>query len=81
MINLGISCRQGEALSCYLFILVMDVLTKRINNNENIKGINVTNVEQKLLMYADDTVCLLKPNEKCINVLFQELGWFAKFSG
>ena len=81
MIKLARSCRQGDALSCYLFILVMDVLAKRINCNIDIKGIKMANQEQKTLMYADDTVCLLEPNERCITQLFQELGWFAKFSG
>ena len=80
-IELTRSCRQGDALSCYLFILVMDVIAKRIQSNNEIRGIGVANEEQKILMYADDTVCFIEPNERCIRKLFQELGWFAKFSG
>ena len=80
-IELTRSCRQGDALSCYLFILVMDVLAKRIQSNKNIAGIRVANKEQKIRMYADDTVCFIEPNVMCIRKLFQELGWFAKFSG
>ena len=80
-IKLARSCRQGDALSCYLFILVMDVLAKRINSNVAIKGVKMANEEQKVLMYADDTVCLIEPNARCVETLFEELGWFAKFSG
>ena len=80
-IKLARSCRQGDALSCYLFILVMDVLARKIQRNVEIKGIRMANKEHKVSMYADDTVCLIEPNKRCIMELFQELGWFAKFSG
>ena len=80
-INLARSCRQGDALSCYSFILVMDVLARKIQRNVEIKRIRMANKEHKVSMYADDTVCLIEPNERCIMELFQELGWFAKFSG
>ena len=80
-IELTRSCRQGDALSCYLLILVMDVLAKRIQSNKDIRGIRVVNRKLKILMYADDTVCFIEPNVMCMRKLFQELGWFAKFSG
>ena len=80
-VNLARSCRQGDALSCYLFILVMDVLAKRVKRNRDISGIRIANAEYKISMYADDTVCLIDPSEKSVRKLFQELGWFAKFSG
>ena len=80
-IDLGRSCRQGDALSCYLFILVMDVLSKRIKSNNYIKGIKIADEEHKITMYADDTVCMIEPSKQCLAELFQELGWFAKFSG
>ena len=80
-INLSRSCRQGDALSCYLFILVMDVLAHKIKQNVDIKGIRICNKEHKVLMYADDTVCLIEPSRRSISELFKELGWFAKFSG
>ena len=81
MIKLGRSCRQGDALSCYLFILVMDVLANRINCNPAISGVKIGTMEVKVLMYADDTVCIIEPRKECVTELFSELGWFAKFSG
>ena len=80
-INLGRSCRQGDALSCYLFILVMDVLALRIQSNKSITGIKIGDAEYKVSMYADDTVCLIEPKKQSLQELFQEIGWFAKFSG
>ena len=80
-IPLSRSCRQGDALSCYLFILVMDILGKKIQKNRCIKGIKLGQREHKITMYADDTVCFLEPNKKSFESLFSELGWFAKYSG
>ena len=80
-IPLSRSCRQGDALSCYLFIIVMDILGKKIQRNRNIKGLKLGSCEHKVSMYADDTVCFLEPNEGSLMALFNELGWFAKYSG
>ena len=80
-IQLGRSCRQGDALSCYLFILVMDILERKIEQNRDIEGLKPAGTDVKIAMYADDTVCFLKPKLQSFNALFSELGWFAKFSG
>ena len=32
-------------------------------------------------MYADDTVCIIEPDKNTLRSLFDELGWFAKYSG
>ena len=80
-IKLSRSCRQGDALSCYLFLLVMEILANKIIQNREIKGVKLGNREHKISMYADDTVCLLHPDEYSLRALFQELGWFAKYSG
>ena len=51
--------KQGDALSCGLFVLAMDPLVRNIIANDHIEGLLVPtcqyeNVEVKVLAYADD---------------------------
>ena len=52
-INRGV--REGDPLSPYLFITAVEILAIAIRNQENIKGITIDGVENKLLQLADDT--------------------------
>ena len=80
-IKLERSCRQGDQLSCYLFLLAMECLAHKIRDNDNIKGIKINGEEYKISLYADDALCLLDGDINSVRVLFHELGVFAKFSG
>ena len=51
--------RQGDPLSPYLFLLVVEILGSLIRDNEKIKGIKVDGKCFKVLQYADDTNGLL----------------------
>lgn len=51
--------RQGDPLSPYLFLLVVEVLSSVIRQNKKIKGIIIGGKEIKILQYADDTSGLL----------------------
>ena len=75
------SCRQGDPLSCYIFLIVMECLLERIQDNANIKGIKISNVEYKLSCFADDTLCFLDGSVNSCRALFNDLGIFAKYSG
>ena len=46
--------RQGDPLSSYLFIIVLEILTISIRSNKNVQGILVDGEEIKLELFADD---------------------------
>ena len=52
--------RQGDPLSPYLFIIVVEILANYIRQEKRITGININNNEIKLVIYADDTTAILK---------------------
>ena len=55
--------RQGDPLSSYLFIIVLEILTISIRSNKNVQGIMVDGKEIKLELFADDlTVFMLNDN-------------------
>ena len=74
--NLKKGTRQGDLISAYLFILVLETVFCVIKSNKNIKGLNIFKHEFLYTAYADDTTFFLKDN---ISV-FETLNVFHKFS-
>ena len=72
--------RQGDPLSAFLFILVIEVLAINIRNKKNIKGIKVGNIEIKLSIFAGDLTAFLK-NKTSYDNLMNTLEQFEKCSG
>ena len=80
--------RQGCPLSALLFILIADVMTRKIKQNSNIKGIMIptvketqcTDKELKLSQMADDTVVFVDSVESG-NIALEEIEQFGKFAG
>ena len=79
--NIERGCRQGDGLSPYLFIMCIEVLAMMIDNDEDLKGIQVAGKEFRLSQYADDTVLFLDGSAKSMLAAFNILDAFANMSG
>ena len=49
------STRQGDPISAYLFILVLEIIFIFIKESENVQGLTVLNNQFLCTAYADDT--------------------------
>ena len=67
---------QGDPISAYLFILVLEAVLCVIKSSKNIKGSSIFNQKFLYTAYADDTTFFLKDK---ISV-FETLNIFHKFS-
>ena len=61
--------RQGDPLSPYLFIVVLETLASTIRSDEDIRGIMVDGQEIKLGLFADDLTGFLKNDKSLIKFL------------
>ena len=71
--------RQGDPLSPFLFILAIEVLACRIQDDKGIKGILINEEEVKLTLFADDMTCFLR-DIASYHCLLATLQLFCKFS-
>ena len=72
--------RQGDPLSPYLFIVVVETLDIAIRKNPAIKGIIIGKEETKLLQYAYDTTAVLADTNSA-KTSFELLDLFKNISG
>ena len=72
--------RQGDPISAYLFILVLEIFFIFVKNNPKVKGLNIFKHEFLYTAYGDDTTFFLKDRNSIIE-LMSELNTFSKFSG
>ena len=73
--------RQGDPLSPYLFILVVEMMACKIRQDERVEGIKLNDTSEiKLLQYADDTNGLLKDLNSARHFL-RAVEEFGSFSG
>ena len=79
-IKLERGTRQGDPISAYLFIIVLEVVFRIIKETSNIKGFEIFQKKFIYTAYADDTIFFLKNTESVINLL-EILKHFLQFSG
>lgn len=72
--------RQGDSLSPYIFLLALELLTHKIRENNEIRGIRFGEQDIKLVAFADDTTVFLR-DETDATKLFKILQKFEKVSG
>ena len=72
--------RQGDPISAYLFILVLEMVFIFFKNNPKVKGLNIFKHEFLYTAYRDDTTFFLKHRSFVIE-LMNELNIFSNFSG
>ena len=59
---------QGCPLSAFLFILVVELLAIQIRTSNNIKGIQVADIEIKISQLADDTSLFIRDTDSIKNI-------------
>ena len=72
--------RQGDPISAYLFIIIMEVFFSMVRNNQSIKGMDILGKKFILTSYADDTTFFTQDlcSTKEILITFDI---FSKYSG
>ena len=71
--------RQGDPISAYLFIIVLEVIFLNIIQNSHIKGIKLFDKEFIYTAYADDTTFFLQ-NKNSVKMLLEAFHAFSFFS-
>jgi hypothetical protein len=73
--------KQGDSLSCILFILGMDPLVRNIENNAHIGRVEIPScVAPKILAYADDVTCITD-SRRGLKQIFKEYERLSRASG
>jgi hypothetical protein len=76
--------KQGDALSCAIFIICIDPLLRNLNNNKLIKGIQFSDrsgICFKAAAYADDVSVICKDDQVSVQMVFKEYERLTKRSG
>lgn len=80
-INIERGVRQGCPLSSYLFIICIDILSNAIQNQNDIIGLTINNIEIKQSLFADDATYVNNGTEKSFSTLINTIENFGRISG
>ena len=76
--------KQGDSLSCILFIMCMEPLLRNIENNNEVEQLHSTSLNcdlPKSYAYADDVNCTVKDSHRSVQAIFYEYERLTKISG
>ena len=76
---IGRSCRQGDPLSPYLFILTVEPLTGTIRNSDIIHGIKANNFLTFFKRHHNHSIQFHKKQETSNNIVQYHSGYFLKY--
>ena len=74
------SCRQGCPISAQAFIICTEILSLKLNQNQEIHGINIGNNEYKMSQFADDTNLFVSDKESIDNAI-KTIKTYSRVSG
>uniref|UniRef100_A0A9L0RI47 RNA-directed DNA polymerase n=1 Tax=Equus caballus TaxID=9796 RepID=A0A9L0RI47_HORSE len=80
-IPLRTGTRQGCPLSPLLFNIVLEVLARAIQQEKEIKGIQIGNEEVKLSLFADDMILYIENPKESIEKLLEIINNYSKVAG
>ena len=72
---------QGNPISSYLFILMIELLATQLRNNPDIKGLRVKSKTLLLMQFADDLGLIMEYNERSWNKVVEVFENFQRQSG
>jgi hypothetical protein len=73
--------RQGCPLSPYLLIIVLEVLARAIQQQKEIKGIQIGKQEVKISLFADDIIVYISDSKNSTRELLDLINSFSEVSG
>ena len=82
-IVLVMGVKQGDALSCSLFILAMEPLLRNITKNNTITAIKSRTIDYtwpKIIGYADDVTIITENSNNSVKQIFHEYERLTKAS-
>jgi exonuclease III len=83
-ISIGRGVKQGDALSCAIFIICIDPLLRNLNHNQSIKGVKINRTNEikfKAAAYADDVSVVCGSDLNSIQGVFSEYEEMTRRSG
>ena len=72
---------QGDVISPYIFILMVEILLIKINHTKNLKGITYAQHESRSETFADDTTVFIERNEHNLRNAVKYITQFHSISG